>query len=189
MTWQEEQVNERQTVSRLTLAVSRVMGWNFLPTENGDYIEKDGKQISLGLVWNQKDRVVIRGSIHQYRDHLPYKYDNPEITVAIARGAEVIAKEITRRVLPGYEVLLTQLRNRKAAHDEHTRIVQDNLAALMAVLANVPGLRQSGDSAKFWVRHCDVEVFRDSANLKLDLPIDVAMQVLELIRPLASKEA
>jgi hypothetical protein len=68
-------------------------------------------------VWNPAERLRIKGVFPQgpnREDCLPYNTKLPAITVARARGAEAISRDIIRRFLPPYTELLQQAQTRKA---------------------------------------------------------------------------
>ena len=77
----------------------------------------DGACINLHRVWNHAERLRIKGVFPQgpnREDCLPYPTKLPAITVARARGAEAISRDIVRRFLPPYTELLQQAQARKA---------------------------------------------------------------------------
>ena len=67
--------------------------------------------------WRDGRRVYIAGSAapqHPKQTDLLHDLELGDITVAIDRGAEAVAKEITRRLLPTYEPALADFRRRVA---------------------------------------------------------------------------
>lgn len=65
----------------------------------------DGRRLYFAADWRGTGRVVIGGH-YPASDYYYSGGDRPEITVSRARPAEVIAREITRRLLPRYTELL-----------------------------------------------------------------------------------
>lgn len=72
----------------------------------------DGYGLYLKLIWNKPDRIEVSGIWPKDAKgqlmipYIPYgasaKQHRPEITVALARGAEAVAEEIKKRFLPEY---------------------------------------------------------------------------------------
>lgn len=95
-------------------------GWTLV--EDGESFDgrwklrRDGMEICLRLDWAKKDRLTVKtwgwpsykddsriDKVIVYPRDLSPREADPDISVAWARGAEVIAKEIKRRFLPEYE--------------------------------------------------------------------------------------
>ena len=77
----------------------------------------EGACVNLHRVGNHAERLRIKGVFPNgpnREDCLPYTTKLPEITVARARGAEAISRDIVRRFLPPYTELLQQAQARKA---------------------------------------------------------------------------
>ena len=91
--------------------------------------------VNLHRVWNHAERLRIKGVFPQgpnREDCLPYSTKLPAITVARARGAETISRDIVRRFLPPYTELLQQAQARKAqleADDAAQHAMMDRLVA------------------------------------------------------------
>lgn len=95
-------------------------------SEDSWYVTLQGEgtaSLHVGTEWNKKDRLTISGN-YPYApngggDYTRYadKERKPRITVAKARGAEIIAREITRRVLPVYLEILAGALDSKAQHE------------------------------------------------------------------------
>ncbi len=189
--YQIEQANERQALSALTRDIATALGngWQYIAPKDDDeltsrnrYIVNGDRKVSVGFVWNQRDRVSLRGTfdngLHQ---HLPYRAENPEITVAISRGPAVIAREIARRVLPAYDALLAQTKARKAEANEFRRKQVANLVALGAVVGLT--LTPRDDVDRFFFDGGEVRVSDDDASVTLHgLTIEQARQILAFTR-------
>jgi hypothetical protein len=101
----------------------------------------DGACVNLHRVWNHAERLRIKGVFPQgpnREDCLPYHTQLPAITVARARGAEAISRDIVHRFLPPYTELLQQAQARKAqfeADDAAQHALMDRLVAHACVEA------------------------------------------------------
>jgi hypothetical protein len=64
----------------------------------------DGARVRIGLDWRNAGRVVVSGEYpgDLARSFEEYGLERHEIRVSRARGAQVIAREITRRLMPAY---------------------------------------------------------------------------------------
>jgi hypothetical protein len=85
-----------------------------------------GGKLHVATEWNKKDRITVSGIYPGGTDYLCMADNDrkPRITVAKARGAETIAKEINRRVLPVYlelfaKVIEAQKRYNEAQDEQH----------------------------------------------------------------------
>ncbi len=118
---------------------------------------------------------------------IPYGMEKPEITVAVSRGAAVIAKEIVRRLLPEYRKVLAAVQEIKLRPDTYENSQEANLKLFAGIFGVVP----SADNLKngsMRIRvplgeiHIEVEVFDSAVNLKLSsVPIDKALLLAELL--------
>ncbi len=98
----------------------------------------------LGLWLSQQyplpaDRIKVRYNLtdDERRQYSSYSgIDIPEITCALARGVEVIAKEISRRLLPACEISKAKLQERVQSHNKYVGGVQSNLAVVQAALGD-----------------------------------------------------
>jgi hypothetical protein len=141
-------------------------------------------------------RVVISGSLRigprgEYIRTWPAR-DNPEISVAVARGPEVIAKEITRRVLPGYMQALALARVKRdedVTYEENQTAVLQRLAAIVwPVRSDVEKITASNGRDRFHFHHGEVCANPASASLKLDsLTIPQAEAILSLLAELLAR--
>jgi len=93
----------------------------------------DGRRLFLRRPWNHHDRVEISGH-YPHSDYYFQPGEHLRITVAIARQPAAIAREITRRLLPGYVQVLAKVRAhlaRQAADDTHRAQLAERLARLI----------------------------------------------------------
>lgn len=102
----------------------------------GQLVGPEGETIYVhtGSTWSKPGQVNLSATLPDgYGD--VQRYDErrtDEINVSISRGAEVIAREITRRLLPGYLEAHADMRERiakRAAEKAHTAKVTSDLAA------------------------------------------------------------
>jgi len=93
----------------------------------------DGRGLYLHRRHNDGGRVEIVGA-YPHSDYHFRDGEHPSITVAIARGPTVIAREITRRLLPAYTEVLgkvhAHIAKQTADHANRTRIAE-RLVALI----------------------------------------------------------
>ena len=118
---------------------------------------------------------------------IPHGMERPEITVAISRGAAVIAKEIARRLLPEYRKVLARVQETKRRTDTYENSQDGNLKSFAAVFGTAP----SADNLKngsmrigtpFSDVLIEVEAFDDSVNMKLrSVPIEKALLLAQLL--------
>ncbi len=189
--YQLEQANERKALSELAQQVASALGdgWHYLAPKDDDeltarnrYIVNGERKVSVAFVWNQRDRVSLRGTFNNgLHQHLPYRAENPEITVAISRGPAVIAREMVRRVLPAYDALLAQTKTRKAQADDYRAKQIAKLVHLGATVGLTLTPREDAD--RFFFDGGEVRVSDDDASVTLHgLTIEQAEQVLKLTR-------
>ncbi|MDH3602769.1 MAG: hypothetical protein OEU26_24420 [Candidatus Tectomicrobia bacterium] len=104
-----------------------------------------GTCINLHRLGNCPERLRIRGVLPRGPNQeycLPYAVKEPEITVARARGAKAISRDIVRRFLPKYTQLLQQAQEKKAqlhARDEAQHALVGRLLAHGCVEAPTGG--------------------------------------------------
>jgi len=88
----------------------------------------DGRALHLAWVWgSHESRVEVGGG---YPDGVGYK--RFEITVAVSRGAQAIAREIERRLLPPYVAELQRVLAKLA-------VLRDEAAAVRCVAERIAG--------------------------------------------------
>ncbi len=111
----------------------------------------DGQELWLHPMWNHPGRVEIGG--HYPPCDETYRLPSHKITVAVARGPQTIAKEITRRLLPAYQHDL------KIAHDRIAQTARDHQQRTRhaaALRATIGGCRISDDQREtmiVWYEH------------------------------------
>ncbi len=98
-----------------------------------------GQELWLERMWHQ-DRVEVRGNYPPGEE--VWDLASHEITVAIARGPQTIAGEITRCLLPAYQQDLRVARDRVA---QTARDSQQRARRAACLLATIPGSRATAN--------------------------------------------
>jgi hypothetical protein len=146
---------------------------------------------------SSKGRVRIDGSWPPDRHPYPYGLDPPSISVAAARGAETIAAEIRRRLLPAYCQGLAQV---MANNDQDRRdaaamqAAAERLADTLRLFANRVWVRDWAQPNSTEVHgslddagtqaSVDAKVNRNGTEVTIELrnlPLDTAVQVLRAL--------
>lgn len=116
-------------------------GWTYVPDPEGgrylvDIYGPDGERLGMTVDTGKPEHIDISGwlpkEVHTsgaYTSDLKY----PSISVAAARGAVTIGKEIKRRLMSAYQELLVEARKR-AADSLHAQAVRDEAVDLVATL-------------------------------------------------------
>lgn len=153
----------------------------------------DGRRLHVGRVWNQRDRVAVSGVLPPTDMYQPTR---TSITVALARGPQTIAREITRRVLPEYDATYAEIvafnrtqqddRERRAAVLECLRVILGGHVredrhehTLHAYLTT-----GSGDFGDTGFRCADVRAHGDGSRVEIkltDVPAELAEQIALLV--------
>ena len=190
----EEQQITRQLAGLLAPELSK-LGHDYVPNTDvryadypGVYLDgPNGAQLYLRVDDKNTDRVVVRGV---YPRNGMYGLEHYRITVARDRGPAVIAREILRRLLPGY---LAQMAAIVVDNNERSqaRAARLTLAKELASLLNGTIERESDDSTQTNLRfyndprgYGDIRInYRaDSVEMKLSsLPADLAHTIALVI--------
>jgi hypothetical protein len=95
-------------------------GYRASSEEYGAYLTAGDARLHLTAVWNWPGYVSVAGC---YPATSLYRLHRAHINVRLDRGAAVIAREITRRLLPGYTGQLGKVldHNAREQHDAGTR--------------------------------------------------------------------
>lgn len=103
--------NEREIIRQTAGFVATELGEDWKVNTDERYADHMGvyldgpsqQQLWLGFDWRNPDRIKVRGHYPQPPGTtLPYGTKSHEIGLSRDRGPEAIAKEIRRRLLPGY---------------------------------------------------------------------------------------
>lgn len=140
-----------------------------------------------------------RGLYPHSRHGLPYGITWPEITVAARRGAEALAAEITRRLLPGYLAQLKDVLDYQAGRERDEQAQQEAVERIARLL---PGdVRHPGYDASriIWYLpghkngRADICVSGNGtqvSRLELEfIPVETAMRLLEFLADLTRNSA
>lgn len=150
----------------------------------------DGRSFSLYVgLWGKHDgKMTVSGNFN-YGDRelgitFPYGKSQPNISVSMDRGAATIAKEITRRFLPEYDKLFSEISETVRTYTAH----RDKKTAIVGRLAAIAGVAPDRiNNHKFSVYHDSdaphvaVEVY-GTVTLKIDtLSEALATDILQLV--------
>jgi hypothetical protein len=148
-TWTRETSEARLSELAPKIARSLGDGWRREHNTNPDvthYIAlTHGEHERIGLhVAYPYGRVEISGSLSHLRDakdEAPYyrSEDNPKITATLSKSPEQIAADITRRVLPGYRVVLAAVLDRIAKANAHLSATAATAAKVAEAIGAEPG--------------------------------------------------
>ncbi len=103
----------------------------------------DSAALAIARQQNNPLRVAVHAAYPQGTSQVAYHLPDHDITVAIGRGAAAIARQIQRRLLPGYLTDLTTAAQALRQRDDAAQAREKVAAELVAA---VPGLRRGVDS-------------------------------------------
>lgn len=92
------------------------------------------------------DRLIERGAA-EARDH--YHVENPSITVSLSKAPRVIARDIARRLLPGYRAALMATLENAARRQARARVTADLYGRLAAYQPQARRERYGGDRSYY----------------------------------------
>ena len=188
--------NERPDMNALAREIAEHLpGWKAEPSDGGwlAYLtHADGPRIALrhdhGRVKAMGTWPVATNGQHFY----PYK-DSADISCAAGRGPEAIAKDITRRLLPGY-LRLWQEQDRKRQEAERS---DKEAQSLVRRLEDLFGLERRdharhgrNDSMHIYYRRASFTVHR-YGGCKVDISTDDAdtvVRLAELVKALREED-
>lgn len=133
-----------------------------------------------------KDRWQIRAEFprdDKGRLNTGYNQKWPEITVAMSKGPEKIAKDIKSRLLPGYE---KQLADVIARNESANRYVEGRLTQICKV-ADFLGMERPDDDSKTLYPPSEKGVYRiaaysdNSVKFEVEVDADRAIEVLKIL--------
>lgn len=116
-------------------------GWRVdSPYDHSAHLVRESDGVTLWLRTNDyqhRGRLVVSAGVPDgtsYSDGDTHGIDRPEITVGLTRGAEIMAREITRRLIPGavtmWEEVAGRIERRTAAKDARETLARE-LAKIM----------------------------------------------------------
>lgn len=188
-------------ISDLTKEIAQYLeGWQAIEKDNdynngrdnGCLANGSGPEIHLRRVWNHKERVKVSGCYPHSADRRRYPTGEhqkvtPEITCGISRGAEAIAKDITKRFLLDYLGLWQWASERIAQHESD----KANELTLMEQLGQACGIpagrgiggntRIYGDCGSVWVEVKPYSIDYVEIHLRR-VPPDLAEKICRLLK-------
>lgn len=138
--------------------------------------------------WIPKGRVEFSGRWPRFADGSQYHDSKPipRISCSASRGAKVLAREITRRLLPDYEAAYAEaiayVRQHDAAADEAGNVAARLVSALGTDAKLGENKSRKGDGVTVWCQSMDsVRRIRvDPASPFSDRPLSVSFEVHDL---------
>lgn len=135
----------------------------------------------------QPGRLYILGSLLHVRNHRVFGPPGGEISVRPTRPAADIAREITRRLLPGYREALEENRRRQAAADAQEAAWSQLERQLLEALPGARYLEHSRSitSGSYGENQCDIDVRRgDYAKFEIHVPHSRAVVLARFVESL-----
>lgn len=191
-----------EATTQLALDVAEHLeGWTMRPLddETRTYPSRtldgpDGREILVRFDWRHKDRATISYYLTpacqevSSRDLTPW--DKREISVKADRGAEVIAREITRRLFPKLDADLAEWRKRVAEHEAYEARKQTTEQIISEALGDAKGSGWRGNVIHYG--HGRTEGYgeftasADSVQISLrSIPVALAVQIAHVLRDAA----
>lgn len=194
---------DTKELTALTQGIASALGneWE-VPLNDNNWTCKITHKLSQKVLYvsgdgyNKPTKVNISGSLHvgecgRYVEVYQTAKDGsgwrkqtvPTISITIARGYDVIAKEINRRLLPEYDRILTLALTQVQKDKEYKDARQANIEAL----AEAAGVKSPDGKDNLYVHFGEVygtvEVYKDSANVKLNsLTLAQTRRLLQLLK-------
>lgn len=107
--------------------------------ESGWNVPLDGPDQARIFLSLDKGRVEVGGAYPQGYYQALGSQERHEITVALTRGPEVIAREIERRLLPGYLTTLAEVKE-KMRLDQEAKDMRQVAAERLVEVLSIPGV-------------------------------------------------
>jgi len=183
-------VLQRARIRQIADAVSKYLGegWMLRDMEgfSGVHLRKFGtaEELYFKADWRNSDRLVISGSFGDgLSTYFPIHREKTEITVAIDKEPEKIAREIKRRLMPVYLKVLKFCMEHKAKDDEYKKKRNRTLRRLAEVIGGDAGM--SSDSCVTAYDPMEVTAeYRGDGEVKLSMRLGVekAVRVIEVLK-------
>ena len=207
----EEELAERAERYKLLQSTGTVVakelgaGWSVERRDSNEYdgggglhiVNVDGRSMYLSVAsYGYKGKVDISGD-YDYGDGSlglgwPYGVSRPGISVGLERGGAVIAKEIQRRFLPGYDAVFSRIAKSVREATEY-RDMQEGICARLAVLAGAEPKRTNKRdfalySGEISGRYLEAKISGGEVDIKLEnLTEAQAGEVIRLVLPYLAK--
>jgi hypothetical protein len=186
------EVHENREITRqLAVSVATALGEGWVVDTNAEYdgyrvvyIDgPDGLRLAVGLDWRNSDRMDVSGVYPPNPDRSAsegHRLKQHKIGMSRFRGPEVMAKEIRRRLLPGFtEDLKALLDSRQKAADAE---VARRRAINTLLLCNVPGASQTLDGLYFPGGSVRMNADGTSARIEMySVPTALTHRILKLL--------
>jgi hypothetical protein len=143
---------------------------------------KGDMTLYANLGWNDQNRLTFGSSLPHHAKASFYGLSAPSITVSRLKTAEQIIKDVKRRLMPDYEAVMVQAREKIASAEAYENAKANNLKA-------VKGSKLTEEEANSGRWHFyaegkpygEVRASNDSVSLELNnLPPAVAAKIIRL---------
>lgn len=142
----------------------------------------EDKILHFTTPYNNTARVEINGIFHHdLSQHLPYNMnrEKTEITVARSKTPEQIARDIERRLMPPYERVLAQTKDRKAKADAYEAKKMRAIDAIRDAMGSGASIKD-GDVIRY-NPFCRARYYGGDIKIEVELPVDKAVEILRQI--------
>lgn len=183
--YQIEQAAKAKTFQNQVKAIAKALGRPIV-TRPGDVADRiglidlgEGRAIHFGKVWNQNRAEVsgvwprnAKGELFSPRTFSNSNSGYASITISLDRSPEAVAKDITRRLLPGYNAEYAQQVLYRDGSDKHANDTVESLRLAAAALGvAAPKAAECGRTLSLSVQIGDtwgsVEACGEDVSLKL----------------------
>jgi hypothetical protein len=151
----------------------------------------DGESLFVNIGWrNEEPKLAISASFNGLKEHIPYKAKKShDIGVSKAKSPATVAREIERRLLPDYRVILGQARERKANHDESERITSELLDQFVDILGGRLYQHDRSNTAHFgdYNNGGKIQILSDDVQFEIRLPRARALEMASAVAALVAK--
>lgn len=142
----------------------------------------DDKSLHFTTSYNNTERLEINGIFpNDLSQHLKYGMDREktEITVAKSKTPEQIAKDITKRLMPPYERVLAQAKERKADADFHEGRKKKALELIRDAMGEGASIKD--DEVYRHSPFCRARYYGGGIKIEVELPVDKAVEILRQV--------
>lgn len=164
---------------------------------SSEIVNGNGATLHLGFernhVFPDRDRVTVSGNLNVGKHgqwvtvyENGHRLSSPSITVAFARGHEVIAKEIARRVLPEYLRVLELAKVQLQRENDYRTNVQNRLRTLAAITHDHLDFEKEPERSAYSFYESEgpsgtVQALSDSIDLKFHCSMKEAEYILRYL--------
>ncbi|HKQ68403.1 MAG TPA: hypothetical protein VJT73_03650 [Polyangiaceae bacterium] len=200
------QTTTQLPIRHLAIATSKLLGYTVAPEELGDFKQRDVAELhgpdEIRLFWfspwRPKDRIEILGQFPRWYDEFSTEtyHSRERFNITIAKGSspEHAAREIKRRLLPGYLVQLEEAKQLRAQFFERGARQEQIMKRLEAVGARRAGRERGSleivlDSSEGMARYGDIKVGNFDGTVDIKLRNLSPEQATAVLRALAASTA